>query len=217
MRIWVAIRAFFAVLFSRAAAERVRQALDQWAQQRRHAGAGSAQSEPSPSLTATSEAAPGAALLQQPGPAPGRPATKPTAKAPPKPMGPTRSEALTLLAALQREARLVDLILEPLDQYTDAQIGAAAREVLRNTAKTLDRFFGLRPVLQAEEGAVVEVPRGFDPNRYRLVGQVAGQPPHRGQLIHPGWQASRCELPTWTGSEEAAWIIAPAEIDIQSS
>jgi hypothetical protein len=121
------------------------------------------------------------------------------------------------LAALQREARLVDLVLEPLDQYTDAQIGAAAREVLRNTAKTLDRFFALRPVLQAQEGTVIEVPRGFDPNRYRLVGQVAGQPPYRGQVVHPGWQASRCDLPTWTGPEEAAWIIAPAEVEIQSS
>jgi len=214
MRIWVAIQAFFAVLFSRVAAERVRQALDQWAQERQHPGAGSAGAIPQP---APAEAAAGATLLQEPVPSPGRPATRPAAKSPARPIGPTRSEALTLLAALQREARLVDLVLEPLDQYTDAQIGAAARDVLRNTAKTLDRFFGLRPVLQAEEGTIIEVPRGFDPNRYRLVGQVAGQPPYRGQLIHPGWQASRCELPTWTGSEEAAWIIAPAEVEIQSS
>jgi len=214
MRIWVAIRAFFAVLFSRVAAERVRQALDQWAQERRQPGAGSAGAipEPGPAETAAGTTVPQGPVLPL-----GRPATRPGAKAAPKPVGPTRSEALTLLAALQREARLVDLVLEPLDQYTDAQIGAAAREVLRNTAKTLDRFFALRPVLQAQEGTVIEVPRGFDPNRYRLVGQVAGQPPYRGQVVHPGWQASRCDLPTWTGPEEAAWIIAPAEVEIQSS
>ena len=214
MRIWVAIRAFFTVLFSRVAAERVRQALDQWAQERRQPGAGSAGAipEPGPAETAAGTTVPQGPVLPL-----GRPATRPGAKAAAKPVGPTRSEALTLLAALQREARLVDLVLEPLDQYTDAQIGAAAREVLRNTAKTLDRFFALRPVLQAQEGTVIEVPRGFDPNRYRLVGQVAGQPPYRGQVVHPGWQASRCDLPTWTGPEEAAWIIAPAEVEIQSS
>ena len=41
-----------------------------------------------------------------------------------RPESPARSEAITLLAALQREARLIDLVKEPLDQYTDEQIGA---------------------------------------------------------------------------------------------
>ena len=42
------------------------------------------------------------------------------APAPPKqPPAPQRSDAITLLAALQREARFVDLVLEPLGQYSD--------------------------------------------------------------------------------------------------
>jgi hypothetical protein len=45
---------------------------------------------------------------------------------------PARSEALNLLAAMQREARFVDFIREPLDGYSDAQIGAAARTVHRD-------------------------------------------------------------------------------------
>ncbi|MCS7304988.1 MAG: DUF2760 domain-containing protein [Thermoguttaceae bacterium] len=214
MRIWLAVRAFFGVLFSRAVAEGVRQVLEQLHQQRREAGtrAGREQQEQTvavsrPETKSILEAPPGAATTLQ-----RKPATKPSAQ----PISGGRSEALTLLAALQREARLVDLVQEPLDQYTDAQIGAAAREVLRNAAKTLQRFFGLRPVVQAEEGALIELPSGFDPNRYRLLGQLSGNPPYRGQLVHPGWEATRCELPSWTGSEAAAWIIAPAEVEIIS-
>ncbi|NJL27802.1 MAG: DUF2760 domain-containing protein, partial [Thermoanaerobaculia bacterium] len=33
--------------------------------------------------------------------------------------------ALLLLATLQREARLIDFLMEPIDGYTDAKIGAA--------------------------------------------------------------------------------------------
>src|SRR5436190_1080982 len=53
---------------------------------------------------------------------------------------PKRSEAVTLLAALQREARLVDLIQQPLAQFSDEQIGSAARNVLTDSAGVLSRF-----------------------------------------------------------------------------
>src|SRR5689334_19046663 len=82
------------------------------------------------------------------------PAPKPAAA----PKAPGQSEALTLLAALQREARLIDFLQEDLSGYADEQIGAAVREVQRDSQKTLERFFSLRPVLTAEEGAAVDVP-----------------------------------------------------------
>ena len=43
----------------------------------------------------------------------------------------TRSEAVTLLATLQREARFIDFVMEPLASYSDAQIVAVARDVHR--------------------------------------------------------------------------------------
>ncbi len=43
------------------------------------------------------------------------------------PEQPIRSDALTLLSTLQREARFLDLVQESLDGFDDAQIGAAAR------------------------------------------------------------------------------------------
>ena len=128
---------------------------------------------------------------------------------------PARSEAITLLAALQRESRLIDLVNESLDGYTDAQIGAAARDVLRDAGKVVERAFALEPVASVGEGQAVEIPIGYDTGQYRLTGNVSRQPPFTGQLIHAGWQATKCELPSWTGKEQAALVIAPAEVQVQ--
>jgi len=131
-----------------------------------------------------------------------------------KPVPPKRNEALTLLAALQREARFVDLVQEPLADYTDEQIGSAARNVLRDSAAVLQRFFALKRVSSQSEGETAEVPANYDPARYRLVGNVTGNGPHRGQLTHAGWEATTVNLPAWTGSNQAALIVAPAEVEV---
>ncbi len=124
------------------------------------------------------------------------------------------NQALVLLAALQREARLVDFLKEPLGEYTDAQIGAAVRDVHRDAAAALERWFGLKPVLEQPEGSSIELPPGYATAEYRLTGRVSGEPPYRGTLQHHGWRATRCELPAWTGTAEAAYVIAPAEVEL---
>ncbi len=142
-------------------------------------------------------------------------AAKPQREPKPAPQKrPVRSDAVSLLATLQREARFVDLVQETLDQYSDEQVGAAARDVLRDCRSVLDRLFKLRPVIAGEEGQVIEVPIGYDAGRFRLTGNVAGEPPLRGSLVHHGWEAVRCELPQWAGSDEAARVVAPAEIQL---
>jgi len=134
---------------------------------------------------------------------------QPVAEPPPK-----RSEAITLLAALQREARLVDLVQQPLAQFTDEQIGAAARGVLGDSAAVLSRFFALKPVLTENEGDQVQVSAGYDPGRYKLSGNVSGSPPCSGKLAHAGWEATTVNLPSWTGNKTSANIIAPAEVEV---
>jgi hypothetical protein len=104
--------------------------------------------------------------------------------------------------------------MEPLGDYSDAQVGAATRDVLRDCSKTLERLFAIRPVIDAEEGATHETPATVDAGRYRLTGNVAGDPPYRGQLVHHGWQATRCELPQWSGTVDAATIVAPVELEL---
>jgi hypothetical protein len=139
------------------------------------------------------------------------PVTPPKPVEPPKPR---QSEALTLLAALQREARLVDFLKEDLSGYADEQIGAAVREIHRDAGQVLNRLFAIEPVVNDAEGATVDVPAGFDAGQYRLTGQVTGSPPYRGALQHHGWQATKCELPTFTGSPTAANTLAPAEVQL---
>lgn len=126
-----------------------------------------------------------------------------------------RSDALSLLAVLQREARFIDFIKEPIASYADAQIGAAARDVHKSCAAVLDRLFALQPLTEAAEGAHMEVPRGFDPVQYRLSGNIPNQPPFRGKLCHHGWKATKCELPEWTGSDSSVMAVAPAEVELK--
>ncbi len=142
-----------------------------------------------------------------------RPAA-PASPPPPKPKPPAPSDALVLLAALQREARLLDFLKEDLSGYADEQIGAAVREVHRDSAKVLDRFFALRPILSAPEESPVDLPADYDAARFRLSGKVAGAGPTHGTLRHHGWEAGKCEIPTYTGSADSVKIIAPAEIEI---
>jgi hypothetical protein len=104
--------------------------------------------------------------------------------------------------------------MEPLAGYGDAQVGAVARDVHRDCGAVVKRLFDPQTTLAGEEGGTVEVSPGFDAGRYRLTGNVTGQPPYRGRLVHPGWEASKCELPTWTGTKESARIIAPAEVEL---
>lgn len=133
------------------------------------------------------------------------------------PSGPVtrRSDALSLLAALQREARLVDFVMEPLNGYSDVQIGAAARDVHRDAGKVIKRIFGLEPLNTEGEGASLQVSNGFDPTEFKLTGRVSGKPPYTGKLCHHGWKATACDVPTWTGSETTAMVVAPAEVEVQ--
>ena len=127
---------------------------------------------------------------------------------------PGRSEAVTLLAALQREARFVDLVKQPLANFSDEQIGSAARTVLGDCQKVLDRFFDLEPLTEGPEGTECNVPGGYDPGRYKLTGRVEGSGPFHGQMIHHGWRATTVKLPEWTGSKDAAMVIAPVEVEL---
>lgn len=137
------------------------------------------------------------------------PKLAPSVKAPP-----TRSEAISLLALLQREARLVDLVQQPLTEFTDAQIGAAARDVITNTASVLKRVMAIAPASASEEGASITVPADYDAGAITLSGNVPNAGPYSGKVVHSGWKATKCELPAWTGGKAAALVIAPTEVEV---
>jgi len=124
-----------------------------------------------------------------------------------------RDGALALLALLQREGRLVDFLREALDGFSDADIGAAARDVHRGCRKVLEQHLALEPVMPGAEEEKVSVPKGFDPAEVRLIGEVKGEPPFRGTLRHHGWRVVDAKLPTLAEGVDRA-VIAPAEVEL---
>lgn len=136
----------------------------------------------------------------------------PEPKPAPKAAGPRRTEAIELLAALQREGRLVDFLQEKLDGYSDAQIGAAVRDIHRDCRSTLQRLFGIEPLLNQAEGSSVTLPASADPGQWKQTGRVGAG--NQGRLCHHGWKVTRHDLPAWTGSDASAWVVAPAEVEI---
>jgi phosphoglycolate phosphatase-like HAD superfamily hydrolase len=198
MRIFLAFRAFFATLFRADSAERIRNAL-------------AGNSSPVRAAATNKQAADEAAKdgLNRPSVMSARNDQARNDQA--------RNDAITMLAVLQRDARLLDLVHESLDDYSDEQIGGAARNVLRDTRKALEKVFGLRRLVDVAEGDRIEIPNQSSPIRWRVLGSGAnsteGSSGSRGTLVHAGWIASKTELPTWTGKKEDVLVVAPAEVE----
>lgn len=121
---------------------------------------------------------------------------------------------LRILAVLQRDGRLVDFLLEDIDSYSDAQVGAAVRDIHRGCRKAIREYLTVEPVMPGEEESSVSVPAGFDPATIRLLGNVAGSPPFKGVLKHHGWRVKSSQLPVIPGARDDSAILAPAEIEI---
>ena len=121
--------------------------------------------------------------------------------------------ALQLLGLLQKEARFLDFIQENVAAYSDADVGIAARVVHEGCSKVIKEHFTLDCVLHEQEGSKVTLEHGFDATRVRLTGNIIGNAPFTGHLIHKGWQVSEMNLPKLTAGHDAK-IIAPAEVEL---
>jgi len=123
------------------------------------------------------------------------------------------ASGLMLLAALQREGRLVDFLQQDAAGFSDEDIGAAARVVHGGCRKALQQFLDLAPAMQGAEGQAVTIPGGFNAERTRLIGNVSGQPPFKGVLKHHGWVATDIRMPSISESLDPR-VIAPAEVEL---
>jgi hypothetical protein len=128
---------------------------------------------------------------------------------PPKPSG----EPVRLLGLLQREARLLDFLMENLSAYDDQQIGASVRDIQAKSQGVIKKHLTLEPVFGQEEGARVTVPVGFDPSAIRVVGNVSGQPPFHGTLQHAGWRVRGATLPQPSEGQDE-FVLMPAEVEL---
>jgi hypothetical protein len=142
---------------------------------------------------------------------------KPPEPPPPPVVLPTPKDgALQLLGILQRDARLIDFLMEDISGYADDQVGAVVRNLHDDCKASLDRYVTLKPVIDSVEGTFqkLDAAKTPDANRIKLLGNVpaSGKAPG-GTLRHKGWAVARIELPP-IGKTDLA-VLAPAEIEIE--
>lgn len=121
--------------------------------------------------------------------------------------------AMQLLALFQSEGRLVDFIREDMAQHSDEDIGAAARVVHKGLRQAFDEHFDVAAIVSEEEGDAITVAEGFKPSEIQLLGQVTGQGPFKGTLVHQGWRVSDIRLPKVVEGRDSR-ILAPAQVEL---
>lgn len=136
-----------------------------------------------------------------------------TQEPPPATAVESTDRAVQMLAILQRDGRLIDFLTEDITPYSDAQVGAAVRDLHQSCKQTLARYVQLEPIIDSEEGQPVTVQESIDPATIKLIGNVTGKPPLRGLLRHRGWRVSAVNLPPLLDGAGRT-VIAPAEVEI---
>ncbi len=126
------------------------------------------------------------------------------------------AEIISFLATLQAKGRLVDFLMDDINAYNDAQVGAAARVVHAGCKSVLAEHFRIHPVREEKEQSQVVVPADYPADEYRLLGKISGQAPFTGALVHHGWKTDFVKLPTiLRGSADRLPAIAPAEVELK--
>ena len=141
----------------------------------------------------------GAPLKAAPAAPPSRPSARP------------EDGAVQILAVLQRDARLVDFLMEDISAYPDDQVGAAVRDVQTQAKESLGRYLRLEPVIDSVEGTFTKA-EGLDTAQIKFIGKV---PPSGkaagGVLRHRGWKAAKVDLP----GAAPGTLLAPAELEVE--
>jgi hypothetical protein len=129
----------------------------------------------------------------------------------PKPQSGPADGAVQILSVLQRDARLMDFLMEDISGYSDEQVGAAVRDVQQQSRQALERYLKLQPVIDGVEGDFTKTD-GLAASSIKLVGNVppSGKAPG-GLLRHKGWKAEKVDLPALPPGN----ILAPAEIEVE--
>ena len=146
-------------------------------------------------------------LRQQKAPAPAAAAAGP------------KEGAIQILSILQRDARLVDFLMEDIDGYSDDQVGAAVRNLHDQCRQSLGRYLTLAPVIDGVEGTFTRLdaasPIVRDPSALKLLGNVPADGKVAGGVLrHKGWRAEKMDLPAIPAKQEVS-IVAPAEIEVE--
>jgi hypothetical protein len=120
--------------------------------------------------------------------------------------------AVQILSILQRDARLIDFLMEDVSSYSDEQVGAAVRDVQQQSRQSLERYMRIEPVIDGVEGTFTKT-GSLGPADIKFVGNVpaTGKAPG-GTLRHKGWRAEGVNLPPLSAPVK---VLAAAEIEIE--
>jgi hypothetical protein len=134
---------------------------------------------------------------------------------PPPPPPPEKPPVfdLRILALLQRDGRLIDFLMEQIDGFDDAQVGAAVRDIHAKCRKSVLDHFKIESISTAE-GSSIKVPVGYEPALFRLTGEVSGNGPWEGTVQHPGWQVTEVQIPEIPGAMAETPVLHPVEVEI---
>jgi hypothetical protein len=121
---------------------------------------------------------------------------------------------LRLLSYLQQTGRLIDFLKEDIAPFSDAQVGAAVRKIHQDCQQILEDLVTIRPLREEGEGSLIQIPKGYNPSEVKIVGNVKGEPPFSGVVVHRGWKVHKRSLPKKIG-EQTVDVICPAEIEIK--
>jgi hypothetical protein len=145
------------------------------------------------------------------------PSATPAPTAAPGPIPAAGGDALILLSLLQERGRFLDFVAEDISAYSDAQVAAASRVVHQGCKAVITECLALAPAHPGAEGDRITVDPAADPNRYRLQGKLAQQPPYSGVVVHRGWKTTRLALPRHTRPIDPAGenIVAPVDVEVR--
>lgn len=124
--------------------------------------------------------------------------------------------ALMLLTLFQEKGRLVDFLMEDVDQYPNEKVGAAARVVHQGCREVLQSVFNPAPVSDMKEKSPITLDEQYASEEYELSGSVGEKPPFSGKLLHRGWRAQCMKLPSHTSESgrSDSLVIVPAKVEV---
>ena len=128
------------------------------------------------------------------------------------------AELINLLSQFQEKGRFVDFLMEDVSRYTDQQVAAAARVVHQGCGAVVREHFSITPAHSSREGEAITVESSDSAGGVRLVGNVGGQPPYKGVVLHRGWKTEKVTLPRVVQESltpERIKLIAPAQVEVR--
>jgi hypothetical protein len=124
-----------------------------------------------------------------------------------------QAEVVTLLGIFQERGRFIDFLMEDITPYSDADVGGVARAVHQGCKEALKEHFHIEPISTEGEGATITVPAGYSADEFRLVGNLSGEAPFTGKIVHKGWRTTSVKLPRVLKTDHLP-AIAPTQVEV---